>query len=286
MMGINYWRDAIVLPRYARTETLPYVLTAAQERALKPGDSFKECPRDCAEMIVIPAGSFVMGAPEPRYASQIPQHAVTVPKSFAVAKYEVTFADWDACVKGGGCNDWTWQPIDSGWGRGKRPVIYASWHDAQQYLAWLARVTGKSYRLLSEAEYEYVARAGTTTIYPWGDDVQLNGTVMANCDGCGSEWDNTQTAPVGSFLPNKFGLYDMVGNIWEWTEDCWHDNYKGAPANGSAWTVGGDCSQRIARGGSWRDTPDGLRSAMRSRLPSFYRYNGLGFRVARTLLAP
>ena len=127
---------------------------------------------------------------------------------------------------------------------------------------------------------------GRRPTIPGGDDIQLDGAVMANCDGCGSKWDNAQTAPVGSFPPDKFGLYDMVGNIWEWTEDCWHNNYTGAPTNGSSWTIGGDCSQRILRGGSWRDTPDALRSSMRSRLTSFYRYNALGFRVARTLLAP
>jgi sulfatase-modifying factor enzyme 1/conflict system STAND superfamily ATPase len=165
-IGLKYWREAIVSPQYARIETLPYVLTTAQEQALKPGDSFRECARDCPEMIVVPSGLFVMGAPEARYASQIPQHTVTIPQSFAVSKYELTSADWDACFRGGGCNDWT--PSDSGWGRGERPVIYVSWEDAQHYVAWFSQVTGKSYRLLSEAEYEYAARAGMMTEYPLG----------------------------------------------------------------------------------------------------------------------
>ncbi len=285
-LALNFWHEQIVEPRYARTEVLPYVLTPAQVRALKPGDSFKECTGDCPEMIVIPAGSFAMGSPELRYGSLTPQHTVTIAKPFAVSKYEVTFADWDACIAGGGCT--TWNPNDSGWGRGNRPVIYVSSANAEQYVTWLSQVTGKSYRLLSEAEYEYAARGGMTTAYPWGDDLQLKGAAMANCDGCGSKWDSAQTAPVGSFPPNKFGLYDIAGNVWEWTQDCWHRNYKGAPTDGSAWLAdnGGDCSQRILRGGSWRDLPDALRPVVRTRLPSFYQYNALGFRVARALLGP
>ena len=150
-----------------------------------------------------------------------------------MSKYELTFADWDACVAGGGCNGY--KPVDQGWGRGQQPVINVNWDDAQHYVAWLSQVTGKTYRLLTEAEYEYATRAGTTTTYPWGDDIKLNGQAMANCDGCGSKWDDKQTAPVGSFAPNKFGLYDMVGNVFEWTEDCVHKNYNGAPTDGSAW---------------------------------------------------
>ena len=120
------------------------------------------------------------------------------------------------------------------------------------------------------------------TEYPWGDEIKLNGKAMANCDGCGSQWDGKQTAPVGSFAANQFGLYDMVGNVWEWTEDCWHDSYEGAPADGSAWTSG-DCNLRVVRGGSWSDDPDFLRSAYRDRDSSVIRSNDLGFRVARTL---
>ena len=135
-----------------------------------------------------------------------------------------------------------------------------SWDDAKAYVAWLSKLTGKSYRLLSEAEYEYATRAGTQTAYPWGNAIGENN---ANCNGCGSQWDNRQTAPVGSFAPNQFGLYDMVGNVWEWTEDCYHDSYGGAPSDGAAWTSG-DCSRRVLRGGAWYNTPDFLRSAHRS----------------------
>jgi formylglycine-generating enzyme required for sulfatase activity len=274
------WRYVTVTWPYARANVWPHVLTAAQEQALKPGDSFKECATDCPEMIVVPAGSFTMGGPT---AEQQPQHPVTIAKPFAVAIYETTFADWDACVTGGGCNGY--KPNDLS-GRGQQPVIDVSWEDAQQYVAWLSEVTGKTYRLLSEAEYEYAARAGTTTTYPWGDDIKLNGQAMANCDGCGSKWDNRLTAPVGSFPPNKFGLYDMVGNVWEWTEDCVHNAYNGAPADGSAWIARGACGRRVLRGGSWDLPLDTLRSAYRGSNSSTARLMAFGFRVGRTLLTP
>ena len=148
-------------------------------------------------------------------------------------KYEITFADWDACVEGGGCNGY--RPTDQGWGRGKLPVFNVAWDDAQQYVFWFSQLTGRHYRLLSEAEYEYAARAGTTTRYPWGNDIKLNGTVMANCGECGSASQYTRAAPVDAFPPNRFGLYDMEGNLQSWTEDCWHKNYDGAPMDGSAW---------------------------------------------------
>src|SRR5262249_17947659 len=155
--------------------------------------------------------------------------------------------DWDACSAYGNCD----QISDNGWGRGPQPVINVTWDDANRYVSWLSRITGKHYRLLSEAEYEYAARAGTSTAYPWGNDIGKN---QANCNGCGSMWDNKQPAPVGSFASNDFGLYDMVGNVGQWVEDCFHPNYEGAPTNGSAWTTG-DCRRRVVRGGSWTDDP-------------------------------
>src|SRR5205823_12154354 len=139
----------------------------------------------------------------------------------------------------GGCDGY--KPSDYGWGRGRRPVINVSWDDAKAYAAWLANRTGKAYRLLSEAEWEYAARAGTTTVYFWGDAIGNNN---ANCDGCGSQWDKRQTAPVGSFKSNAFGLYDMAGNVWQWVQDCYHADYQGAPTAGSEWTSG-DCSRRV-----------------------------------------
>ena len=162
-------------------------------------------------------------------------------------------------------------------------MINVTWEDAQRYVAWLSRMTGKTYRLLSEAEYEYATRAGTQTAYPWGDDIKLDGTVMTNCSECGSQWDTKRTAPVGSFSPNAFGLYDMVGNVYEWTEDCSHSNYDGAPTDGSAWIEGGNCSRRVVRGGAWDSHADRVRSAARGSFTIGSRYNNLSFRVARTL---
>ena len=138
-------------------------------------------------------------------------------------------------------------PDDQEWGRVNRPVIDVSWEDARQYVRWLSRKTGERYRLLSESEWEYVARAGTTTRFNWGNEA---GYSRANCAGCGSRRDSNQTSPLGSFSPNAFGLYDVHGNVWEWVEDCWHDDYEGAPSDGSAWTAQGDCSRRVLRGGS------------------------------------
>jgi formylglycine-generating enzyme required for sulfatase activity len=249
----------------------------AQEKALKPKDIFKECPK-CPEMVVVPAGSFTMGSPtnEPgRSAEEGPQHTVTIARPFAVGRFGVTFDEWDACVVDGGCNGY--KPSDEGWGRGRRPVINVY---AQAYITWLSKKTGKSYRLLSGAEYEYAMRAGTQTVYPWGNTV---GTNNANCHACGSQWDAKQTAPVGSFAPNGFGLYDMAGNVREWTEDCYHDTYSGAPPDGSAWIEGGNCYHRVVRGGSFLLAPAFLRSASRYWFTSDYRLRYIGFRVARTL---
>ena len=219
------WRWWTVTRPYATEQVWPWVLSAARERSLKPGEVFKECLTDCPEMVVVPAGSFTMGSPKTERAherdgtGEDPQHSVTIAKQFAVSEFEVTFADWDACVAAGGCNGY--KPLDEGTGRGNKPVINVNWEDAQQYVAWLSAVTGKTYRLLSEAEYEYATRAGTQTAYPWGNGIKLTDAAMANCNGCGDQWGGYQTAPVGSFAPNRFGLYDMVGNVWEWTEDCW-----------------------------------------------------------------
>jgi formylglycine-generating enzyme required for sulfatase activity len=257
-------------------------LMAAQERALKPGDSFKE-GADCPEMIVVPAGRFVMGSPEGQGPlDEHPPHWVTIAKPFAVAKFALTFDEWDACAARGGCRS---DVNDNGFGRGRHPVINVSWDDAQAYVKWLSSISGKPYRLLSEAEYEYAARAGSQTKYPWGDDVKLNGQAMANCKGCGGQWDGKQkTAPVGSFPANAFGLHDMIGNVWAWTEDCWNASYQGAPADGSPWTSH-DWSRHVVRGGSWGDVPDRLRSVNRHQggTATGVRRDNLGFRVARTL---
>ena len=235
------------------------------------------------EMVVIPAGSFRMGCVSGLNCGrdEKPAHEVNI-QSFALSKHEVTFDDWDACVRGGGCNGY--RPDDQGWGRGKRPVINVSWEDAQSFVAWLSRVTGGDYRLPTEAEWEYAARAGTQEKYSWGNEIGRN---RANCGGCGSAWDYNWTAPVGSFAPNAFGLYDMHGNVQEWVEDCWNDSYLGAPVDGSAW-LSGACDRfwrggRVMRGGSYDNIPRNVRSANREREFPDVRWIEEGFRVARTL---
>jgi formylglycine-generating enzyme required for sulfatase activity len=258
----------------------PKMLTAEGEHALIPGQDFKECA-DCPKMVVVPAGEFIMGSSEDeegRYSDERPQHKVTIARAFAVSRFEVMFDEWDACVLLGGC---AWPaPEAGGWGRGTRPVINVSWDDAQQYVAWLSRRTGKTYRLLSEAEWEYAARASTATAYPWGDEV---GDGNANCDGCGSQWDGKQTAPAGSFIANPFGLHDMNGNVFEWVQDC-YQSYNEVPSDGSNRTSG-ECPRtlRVVRGGAWNSPPKDIRSAVRFRNPPDIRYDSVGFRVARSL---
>ncbi|WP_051219849.1 SUMF1/EgtB/PvdO family nonheme iron enzyme [Rheinheimera baltica] len=226
-------------------------------------------------MITIPAGSSMMGSNDGD-ADEQPIHRVTI-NAFKLMESEVTFAMWDACVAAGGCSH---KPDDGAWGRGNRPVINVSWNDVTtEFVPWLNRATGQTFRLPSEAEWEYAARAGSTTQYSWGNDVGRNN---ANCDGCGSQWDDKQTAPVKSFRPNAFGLYDMHGNVWEWTQDCWNDSYSGAPSTGSAWQAG-DCSRRVVRGGSWYNAPSGLRSAFRNWPSASVRSSSRGFRLAQDL---
>jgi formylglycine-generating enzyme required for sulfatase activity len=256
---------------------------AARTAAAAPGQTFRDCNYGCPEMVVVPSGSFTVGSPVSeagRDSDEGPQHTVTVSRPFAVGKFEVTFDEWQQCVAGGGCQT-NRNPGDNGWGKERRPVTKVSWSDAREYVAWLALKTGKPYRLLSEAEWEYAARAGTTTLYAWGDPIGLRN---ANCSRCGSQWDNKQTAPAGSFAPNAFGLYDMHGNVWEWVEDCWHDDYVGAPSDGSVWTAAcADKSRRVLRGGSWNDVPELLRSANRIWYSTGTRNPNNGFRVARSL---
>ena len=252
-----------------------------QRAAVRPGTVFQDC-NVCPKMVVVPAGSFTMGSPpseEGRRDNESPQRRVTIPEPFAVGKYEVTFREWDRFTAAGGCAR---NPSDKGWGRGNRPVIFVTWDDAQAYVHWLSQQSGKWYRLLSEAEWEYAARAGSQTRYAWGDEIGRN---RANCNGCGSRWER-KTVPVGSFSANGFGLHDMSGNVSELVEDCEHDGYTGAPSDGKAWTVGGDCSRRVERGGSWMGSPNQVRSADRRSSPTTgqgSRFTTTGFRVARTL---
>jgi formylglycine-generating enzyme required for sulfatase activity len=226
-------------------------------------------------MVVVPSGRFDMGSPanEPerelwKPGVESPQHSVIIARSFVVGRFEVTFAEWDACVAGGGCDGYS--PRDEGWGRGRRPVINVSWDDAQAYVAWLKKRTRKDYRLLSEAEWEYAARAGTATAFSTGAGITRKQALYAT----------ERTAEVGSLPANAFGLHDMHGNVWEWVEDCWNDSYKGAPRDGSAWTTG-DCDRHVVRGGSWVDLPWVLRVANRNAFGASYRGYLRGFRVAR-----
>ncbi|MDE0218309.1 MAG: formylglycine-generating enzyme family protein [Spirochaetaceae bacterium] len=243
------------------------------------------------KMILVSAGSYQMGSPSGGgFADEMPLHRVTIAKPFAVSAYEVTFAEWDACVAAGGCGGY--RPDDEGWGRGRRPVINVSWEDTQRFVAWLSEGTGHTYRLLSEAEWEYVARAGTSTRSYWGESSgrqcryengadqtakkhQSYGTVAGCEDGY------FRTAPVGSFEANAYRLHDTLGNVREWVQDCWNDRYHGAPSNGSAWQRG-DCGNRVVRGGSWDSFPSDVRSAIRGWHFSAGGLFDLGFRVART----
>ena len=253
-------------------------LTAAEERTLKPKDEFQECNL-CPRMVVVPAGRFNMGSTSDerdRGDSEGPLHEVTIRKPFAVGKFEVTFAQWDACVAEGGCQ-LNKSPSDSGWGRDTRPVINVSWGDAKEYVAWLARKTGKGYRLLSEAEWEYVARAQSQTRFHFGDNDSDLGQYAWFNQNSGS-----RTQPVGQKLPNAFGLHDVHGNVWEWVEDCWNGSYDGAPLDGAPRTTG-DCQSRVPRGGAWVNSPHSLRVASRYPESSTYRFNDVGFRLARPL---
>jgi formylglycine-generating enzyme required for sulfatase activity len=249
-------------------------------RCLKPGagkiEWFKDCPT-CPELVVVPAGSFTMGNAEVYLR-------VAISQRFAVGRYAVTFDEWDACVADGGCDGY--KPSDQGWGRGKHPVINVNWDDAKAYAAWVSRKTGKTYRLLSEAEREYVTRAGTTEEFWWGSSItpkQANYDGNYSYAGSGSVGEYRQrTVSVDSFEPNPWGLYNVHGNVWEWTEDCWNVSNTGNPGDGSARTIG-DCTKRVVRGGSWNLEPRDLRSAVRFWNTTVIRNGNLGFRVARTL---
>jgi formylglycine-generating enzyme required for sulfatase activity len=302
------------------------VAAGAEEKAFLPDHTFRDCP-ECPEMVVIRAGSFLMGSSdeetardieaiklsgdaghtqvtfaEKDFKSEHPQHRVNIDQQFLLGKYHVTRGEFATFVREtgylieGGCTLWinhrypdrpeaSWQ--NPGFEQTDRdPVVCVNWQDAKAYIAWLnSKSRGRisldgddSYRLPSEAEWEYAARAGTRTARWWGDSV---GSGNSNCDGCGSDWDKQRTAPVGSFQVNPFGLADVLGNAWEWTEDCWNENYAGeAPQQGSAWTTG-KCTSRVIRGGDWHNYPWVLRSASRSGASADRRANYIGFRIAK-----
>jgi formylglycine-generating enzyme required for sulfatase activity len=238
-------------------------------KPLKPGDIFKDCD-ECPEMIVVPSGNLLMGSltnEAGRYANEGPQHRVTISDPFAVGIYEVTQAEWQSVM---GHNP-------SRFKGARRPVETVSWDETQIYLEKLNSRTGETYRLLSESEWEYVARAGTTTRFNCGASDSCLDTIGWLGSNSGSN-----THSVGSKRANRFGLHDVHGNVWEWTQDCWNSNYNGAPSNGSA-MISDNCSKRVLRGGSWASTPRVLRSANRNWTNSGKRYSGDGFRVTKSL---
>ncbi|MBV9969656.1 MAG: formylglycine-generating enzyme family protein [Xanthobacteraceae bacterium] len=265
--------------RYWQTNMAPSILSFEQEaeKASKPGSDFAECANGCPTMLVVPAGRFTMGSPAreaDRLPNEGPQHEVTIAKAFAVGRTEVTFAQWDACVAAAACR----RVGDSTWGRGERPVINVGWNDAAQYAAWLARMTGKPYRLLSEAEWEYAARAGTTTRFSFGEDDSELGRYA---------WffknSERKSQAVGMKAPNGFGLHDMHGNVYEWVSDPWHEDYENAPRDGSVWSDDPVPNRHVARSGSWFFDAKNLRSASRVGPPSNLQDGNVGFRIARDL---
>ena len=253
----------------------------------RAGRVFRDALKDGGqgpEMVVLPTGSFRMGSPASengRKSDEGPLRTVTISKRIAMGKYEVTFADYERFTTATSRA----RPSHQNWGRGTRPVINVSWSDAKAYATWLSAQTGKSYRLPSESEWEYAARAGTRTRYSWGDSIGCSQARYGRRIGgeCSNSFDGT--VPVGSFAANAFGLYDMHGNVYEWVADCWHDNYEGAPSDGHAWTTGCDGTRRaVLRGGSWRSFPRNLRSANRFRLtPSYRVISFYGFRLVQDL---
>ena len=269
--GAAYWWFAEVRQAAAIRTPVELKTAAISGRELK---ALAEQAAMVGEMVSIPGGTFSMGDLSGKgIASEKPVHTVTI-RPFKLGKYEVTFEQWDACMADGGCNGYL--PDDGGRGRGNRPVINVSWDDAKSFIDWLNRKTGGNYRLPSGAEWEYAARAGSATLYSWGDDIGHN---HANCDnGCGDSYQ--YAAPVGSFPANAWGLHDMHGNVWEWVQDCWNDSYEGAPSDGSAWESG-DCGLRVYRGGSWFQEALLITSSIRDYGPPFGRGYLVGFRLAQ-----
>lgn len=281
----NYWRPRLDSHlRYTR-----FTHGAAELTAASPLATFQDCREasgDCPVMVIMPSGDFVMGSiefdPEDTRFVEYPQHVVNV-AAFAISRTEVSYGEWRRCFDAGACGS---AMPDQEWKGEDQPVSNVSILDARRYVSWLSRVSGQQYRLPSEAEWEYAARAQASgdaaqTRFPWGDQDPVcdtrapNGAAFSRCQNLGS-W------PVQSFPPNAFGLYDMNGNLWEWVEDCWHTTYEGAPTDGSAWMTG-DCTIGTVRGGSFPDEAGVLRSASRYSYGTYMRQLNIGFRVVRTL---
>jgi formylglycine-generating enzyme required for sulfatase activity len=286
--ALTLWEQAETLVRESFNEHIA-AMAKWREDALKDAEIQREKSRVKVEALLnasmqhIPAGEFLMGSTQ-ESVDETPIHKVHI-NAFKLSSTEVTFELYDLCVASSNC---FYVPPDEGWGKGARPVINISFHDiTEQFLPWLNKLTGREYRLPSEAEWEYAARAGSSSEYFWGDNVACG---QARFDGgsasaCATkQGKNTGTVPVKSFKPNAFGLFDMHGNLWEWVEDCWHANYTGAPADGSAW-VEGNCDIRVLRGGAWDYPSNGMRSANRYYFAHKVRKNNYGFRLALTIKA-
>lgn len=294
-------RDSIVraVPRLAPVACSAWLAFApSPSLAESPaGSAFRDCPT-CPEMMVMPAGEFLMGSDtvESGHQDEKPRHAVSIARPFALSRFEITFAEWDACVADGKCPP----ASDDGDGRGDRPVYNVNWSDAQSYAAWLSAGTGKSYRLPTEAEWEYAARGRTTTAWFWGPAEDSAGSTkacrFANTHDETSKdahpmyvWSHhkctdgfAEIAPVGRFERNPFGLHDILGNLREWVQDCHHAGYQGAPTDGSAWNEA-SCEKRIVRGGAWIDGASTSRSAYRHPEDQGFRNYQVGIRIARDL---
>jgi formylglycine-generating enzyme required for sulfatase activity len=274
----------------------------------QPSASFRDLLKSGGqgpEMVRLHEGRFQMGSPpgEPgRYSDEGPQHSVSLQNAIALGRFELTRGEFELFVeetgyvtdaeKANNCSRYSGNRTGANWRsvgfdqEATHPVVCVSWNDARSYSDWLSEETGKRYRLPTEAEWEYAARAETTTRFWWGNKVNEKDTIRANCNGCGdTEWDGKKTAPVGQFPANDFGLHDTSGNVWEWVEDCWHEKYEGASEDASPWleSDGGDCGRRVLRGGSWLNLPRDVRSANRLRYTADFRGDFVGFRLAQDI---
>lgn len=241
--------------------------------AVSAGEVFKDC-ENCPQMVTLPAGSYTMGN-NSGDRSERPAHRVSIKRPFAIGKFEVTVGEWRHCVDAGGCSHFPSKAATSD----RAPVRDISWNDAEEYVKWLSNLTGERYRLPTEAEWEYAARAGTSSTYWWGTSA---GSGRANCKGCAQPWDKARPADVGSFPANAFGLHDTSGSVWEWVSDCWYDNHKGAPADGKS-RYKNNCRQHVIRGGSWRNDASYAHSASRFKYDTYVRYILNGLRVVKQL---
>jgi formylglycine-generating enzyme required for sulfatase activity len=251
----------------------PPALPPSGARGPKEDDQLiRDCPH-CPVLVRIPGGGFMMGA-ESGDASAAPRHRVTI-RPFAIGKFPVTVAEWKACLEASGCRGMPRMAVTDD----RTPLHDASWDDAQQFITWLSTSTKRKYRLPTEAEWEYAARANTSTRYWWGNEI---GVALANCTDCGGSQDNRAPLPVGSFKPNPFGLFDTLGGVAQWVQDCWAPNYQGAPSDGSA-REQKSCTKRVLRGGSFRNDRTMISTTARNNYDASVRYITNGFRVAREL---